>query len=131
MNFIAWFFGSSGIASLVANASIALFASTPSTDAGVVGAIFMSSIQVGTAIGTSVVTSIQTSVDEKHAKAHTGTGYEGRAAGLYFMTAWVFLTIIAVLVFFKPPKLGGGDVESPAIEEAEAEAEKADMVVGK
>jgi hypothetical protein len=92
-------------------ASIAIFASTPSSAAGTVGAIFNSALQLGSAVGIAVVTSIQTSIDGggvhtasallPTTKAEWTDAYRGRAAAYWFVFTVVVLETLAVLVFFR------------------------------
>ena len=90
--------------------SIAIFASTPSSAAGTVGAIFNSALQLGSAVGIAAVTSIQTSIDGDvnpasppipTTEAGWKDAYRGRAAGYWFSFAAVVLVTLAVLVFFR------------------------------
>lgn len=107
--------------------SIAIFASTPSSAAGTVGAIFNSALQLGSSVGIAAVTSIQTSIDgnEVHAasvlgptsKAEWTYAYRGRAAAYWFVFAAVVLETLSILVFFRSHAI-------PSDEEREAEREK-------
>jgi hypothetical protein len=93
--------------------SISIFQTTPPEYAGTVGAVFNSALQLGGAIGSSATTSIQASIDERVARdgSFDGTHFQGRAASLWFLLAWVGLVAIGVAVFYKQDKLAANDVE--------------------
>ena len=107
--------------------SIAIFASTPPSAAGTVGAIFNSALQLGSAIGLAAITSIQTSIDgaEVHSasaplpttKAEWTYAYRGRSAAFWFVFAVVVLETVSVLVFFRSHAI-------PSNEEREEERER-------
>jgi hypothetical protein len=115
---------------LISFLSIAIFASTPSSAAGTVGAIFNSALQLGSSVGIAAVTSIQTSIDggEVQAasvplpttKAEWTDAYRGRAAAYWFVFAAVVLETLAVLVFFRSHAI-------PGDEEREEERERKRM----
>ena len=91
--------------------SIAIFAYTPSSAAGTVGAIFNSALQLGSSVGIAAVTSIQTSIDGDGVRADSARvpttkaewtdAYRGRAAAYWFVFTAVVLEMLAVLVFFR------------------------------
>jgi len=107
--------------------SIAIFASTPSSAAGTVGAIFNSALQLGSSVGIAAVTSIQTSIDGSEVRADSAPlpttkpewtdAYRGRAAAYWFVFAAVVLEGLAVLVFFRYHAI-------PSDEEREEERER-------
>ncbi|KAF8636098.1 hypothetical protein AX17_003803 [Amanita inopinata Kibby_2008] len=104
--------GTAGVTIVFATVNIAIFAATPPQMAGIVGAIFNCALQLGSAAGIAIITSIQTSVE----KTHGGPAdYRGRAAGFWFLFAFVCFGMLAVLVFMKntlpPVKKKGGDGE--------------------
>jgi hypothetical protein len=78
--------------------SIALFAITPPEKAGVVGAIFTCALQLGSAAGAAIITSIQTSVQQRHGGPF---GFQGRAAGFWFLFAFDAVIALCVLLFMK------------------------------
>lgn len=85
--------------------SVAIFATTPPEAAGVVAAIFNSSLQVGCAAGIAIVTSIQTSIQVTHGGP---LSFVGRADGFWFLFAALCALTVALLVFMKDtiPALG-------------------------
>jgi uncharacterized membrane protein len=95
--------------------SIALFAITPPEKAGVIGAIFTCALQLGSAAGAAIITSIQTSVQQHHGGP---LGFQGRAAGFWFLFAFDAVIALCVLLFMKntvPPMKANenkGDVGS-------------------
>ncbi|KLO16515.1 MFS general substrate transporter [Schizopora paradoxa] len=103
--------GSSGMMLVYVHSNIAIFRTTPPKMAGVVGALFNSALQIGSAIGTAAVTSIQTSIEKKDGPdgvAH----FRGRADSFWFVFAVICVAIIALVVFYKPERA----VEAEAIE---------------
>ena len=66
--------------------------------AGTVGAIFNSSLQLGSAVGIAIVTSIQTSIQQKSADGEFK--FTGRADALWFIVAVVALEVVAMIFFF-------------------------------
>ena len=83
--------------------SVAIFRSTPPRMAGVVGAIYNSALQLGSAVGISAVTSISTNIQKK-AGPDGFSDFKGRAAAFWFVLAVVGTSIISVLVFYKPER---------------------------
>lgn len=83
---------------LTTPSSVAVFANTPPEAAGVVAAIFNSSLQLGCAAGIAIVTSIQTSIQATHGGP---TSFVGRADGFWFLFAAVCALTVALLVFMK------------------------------
>lgn len=83
-------------------------------------ALFVSVLQTGAAAGIAIVTSIQTSV-EKHTVAGP-MGFEGRAAGLWFLVAFDGVMGLLLLVFMirrkptPPPAVTDEESESSSIE---------------
>ncbi|TFK61364.1 MFS general substrate transporter [Pluteus cervinus] len=98
--FPAFCIGTAGTIITFTTVNIALFAVTPPHLAGTVGAIFNCALQLSTAVGSAAITSIQTSVQESHGGP---TGYQGRAAGFWFLTACVAIETVALVVFWKNP----------------------------
>ncbi|QRV74162.1 major facilitator superfamily transporter [Ceratobasidium sp. AG-Ba] len=114
IDFPAFIIGTAGTSVVFVLTSINIFRATPSHYAGVVGAVFNTALQLGSAIGTSATTSIQASVDARN--PNDETAFKGRAAALWCLVAVVGLEIIGVLVFFKPLVKNPDDEESPASE---------------
>ncbi|KAB5587840.1 MFS general substrate transporter [Ceratobasidium theobromae] len=114
--FPAFIIGSVGAASAFVIANISIFQNTPPEYAGTVGAVFNAALQLGGAIGTSATTSIQASIDERVVRNGTfdGTHFQGRAASLWFLLAWIGIGAIGVAIFFKQNKPAAKDVESKA-----------------
>lgn len=83
-----------------------MFAVTPPEVAGIVGAVFTCSLQLGSAAGAAIITSIQTSVQLNHGGPDS---FDGRAAGFWFLVAFTAAEAIAVLCFMRdtvPPNAG-------------------------
>ncbi|QRV97382.1 major facilitator superfamily transporter [Ceratobasidium sp. AG-Ba] len=117
--FPAFVIGSAGTAVVFLLANISIFQTTPPEYAGTVGAVFNSALQLGGAIGSSATTSIQASIDERVVREGTfdGTHFQGRAAALWFLLAWVGLVAIGVSVFYKVAKTPTSDVEGKEVDE--------------
>ncbi len=81
--------------------SIAIFRTTPPEVAGIVGAIYNSALQVGSALGNAIIISIETNVEAQPSGGGVN-GYKGRAAAFWFIFAVVVLETISVAVFYKP-----------------------------
>ena len=112
--------------------------------AGTVGAIFNSSLQLGSAVGIAVVTSIQTSIQQKTVGGEFK--FTGRADALWFIVAVVAVEVVAMIFFFdtkvrrnwtveqeradESSKAGGpiSDVPEKAVEPKAAAASAADAV---
>ena len=77
------------------------FDSTPPQIAGVVGAIFNVSLQLGLALGVAILTSIKTSIDNNRIARGEHPGYAGVADGYWFVFAWVATTAILFSIFYK------------------------------
>jgi MFS family permease len=107
--FPGFFVGTAGMTIVFATTNIALFACTPPETAGIVGAIFTCALQLGSAAGAAIITSIQTSVQQNHGGPN---GFEGRAAGFWFLFAFDATIALSVLLFMKntvpPVKTGKG-----------------------
>ncbi|KAF9461921.1 MFS general substrate transporter [Collybia nuda] len=98
--------GTAGMTIVFATTNIALFAVTPPEVAGIVGAVFTCSLQLGSAAGAAIITSIQTSVQLNHGGPDS---FDGRAAGFWFLVAFTAAEAIAVLCFMRdtvPPNAG-------------------------
>ena len=94
--------------------SIAIFQNTPPEIAGIVGAIFNSALQLGSAVGAALITSIQLGVDKA---SDTDSPYKGRAAGFWFTLGVVAVEALAVLVFYKstPVEKKPDDTDTDAV----------------
>jgi hypothetical protein len=69
-------------------------------------------LQLGLALGLAIITSIQTSQNQKEiAKGHPA-GYVGVRDAYWFVVAWVAVTLIGHLVFYKTVKLPVPDAEA-------------------
>lgn len=94
--------------------SIALFAATPPSMAGITGAIFYCALHLGVSVGIAVMTSIQAAVDRKaHSKVQT---YDGLRAAFWFLFAVAAVLLVATLVFYRTE---GGAVEIQHTEDAD------------
>jgi len=109
--------GSAGMMITYVHSNIAIFRSTPPRMAGVVGALYNSACQIGSAVGTAAVTSIATSLEKKDVDGFTE--FDGRAASFWFVVAVIVVVTIAVAIFYKTEQRGGADEEK-----AEAEADQ-------
>ena len=86
--------------------------------AGVVGALFNSALQLGSAIGIAIVTSISTSIERKDGPDGIAN-FNGRADAFWFVFGVICIAIAGLLLFYKPEKrkVNGGDVEKRSAEE--------------
>ncbi|PPQ73080.1 hypothetical protein CVT26_014646 [Gymnopilus dilepis] len=109
--------GSGGVLIAFVTANVAIFAATPPEAAGVVAAIFNSSVQLGCAAGIAIVTSIQTSIQATHGGPDS---FVGRADGFWFLFAAVCALAVALLIFMKDtiPPLSQGP-RAPATADSE------------
>ncbi|CAA7263630.1 unnamed protein product [Cyclocybe aegerita] len=96
--FPGFLLGTAGAALIYATTNIALLANTPPEVSGIVSAVFVSVLQTGAATGLAIVTSIQTSIEQKNGDP---TGFEGRAAGLWFLVAFIGTVMLLFVVFMK------------------------------
>ncbi|KAG8827584.1 hypothetical protein FRC17_007796 [Serendipita sp. 399] len=117
--FPAFVVGSIGMMIVLVNGSIAIFASTPPSSAGTVGAVYNSALKLGSAIGLAAVQSITISIDQRNSgslkipvvewsqhvdqitKPMWELAFRGRAASYWFILAILGLQLVAVIVFFK------------------------------
>lgn len=76
-----------------------------------VGAIFNSGLQLGSAIGLAVDSSIETSIEENHGGFTT---YDGRAAAFWWLLAAVVVQALAVLIFYRKGETDSG-VETASV----------------
>ena len=72
--------------------------------AGTVGAVFNSSLQLGSAVGSAAITSITSSIESKLGP-NGSTTYVGKAASFWFLLAIVGLEAISCFVFYKPKRV--------------------------
>lgn len=127
--FPAFFLGTTGIVLVYAGSSIAIFAHTPPSVAGTVGAMFNCALQVGSAVGLAVVSSITRSVDNKTppmnppvedftrhldevTKDMWKAAFQGRAAGFWFLLAIICVQFVSISIFFR-----GGAPEKQEVQE--------------
>lgn len=96
--FPGFILGTAGMALVFATNNIALFAVTPPEVAAMVGAMFSSALQLGSAAGTAIVTSIQSTVTQSHGGERD---WSGRAAGLWFLLAVAVAETLGVIVFMR------------------------------
>jgi len=111
--------GSLGVLITFVTSNVAVFAATPPEAAGVVAAIFNSSVQLGCAAGIAIVTSIQTSIQASHGGP---TSFVGRADGFWFLFTAVCTLTVSLLVFMKdtiPPLTKGQPAASTAPKDSE------------
>ena len=71
--------------------------------AGVVGAIFNSACQLGSAVGIAAVTSISTNIENRDGPAGFFE-FKGRADSFWFLFASVTASMISVVIFYKPDR---------------------------
>lgn len=98
--------------------SIAIFRATPPDMAGVVGALFNSALQLGSAIGIAVVTSISTSIERKDGPDGLAN-FSGRADAFWFVFAIVCAATVGLAVFYKPERTAAKEED---IEKCNAES---------
>ncbi|PPQ73134.1 hypothetical protein CVT26_014956 [Gymnopilus dilepis] len=120
--FPGFLLGTAGAAIIYATTNIALLANTPPDVSGIVSAVFVSVLQTGGATGLAIVTSIQTSVEVKHGGPR---GFEGRAAGLWFLVAFIGLMMCFFIVFMKSKPVGGTMADEEVISPIEDVEKKA------
>ncbi|KAJ7872325.1 major facilitator superfamily domain-containing protein [Mycena olivaceomarginata] len=96
--FPGFLLGTAGAALVYTTINVALFANTPAVVSGIVSAIFTSALQMGGAIGSAILASIQTSVQIHHGGP---TSFSGRAAGLWFLFAFMAMLTVVLLLFMK------------------------------
>ncbi|KAF8573018.1 MFS general substrate transporter, partial [Ramaria rubella] len=89
---------SAGTTIIYAGLNVAVFAVTPPEVTCVVGAIFQCALQLGSSAGAAIATSIQTSVEVNHGGPN---GFQGRAAGLWFIFAINTLGMLGVAFLMK------------------------------
>ncbi|KAF8583734.1 MFS general substrate transporter [Ramaria rubella] len=115
--FPGFLIGSAGMTIIFAGVNVAVFAVTPPEVAGVVGAIFQCALQLGGSAGAAIATSIQTSVQVNHGGPD---GFQGRAAGLWFVFAVNALSMLGVAFLMKntvpPAKKPKTEKSQPAVE---------------
>lgn len=122
--FPGFILGTMGCAILFVNSNIAILKSTPASEAGVVGAVFNSGLQLGAAIGTSAINTIRTNIANK--QPDPATTYKGYAAGWWFCLAVIGAEMIMVLVFFNTKALEGPPADPSAdLHTAEGAAKEA------
>lgn len=113
-NFPAFILGTCGASILFVSANVAMLKYTPPSEAGVVGAIFNSALQIGAALGTSAITSIQNNTNKRVVErggSASATTFEGTAAGFWFCLGAIGLIGVGVLVFFKADPEGSQSKE--------------------
>ncbi|KAF8151209.1 major facilitator superfamily domain-containing protein [Mycena galopus ATCC 62051] len=96
--FPGFLIGTTGVAITFSASNVAIFAVTPPSEAGTVGAVFNCFLELGSATGVAIITSIQTTVQEHHGGA---TAYSGRSAGFWFLFAFTCLLGVAVAFFME------------------------------
>lgn len=99
--FPGFIIGCAGIVLIFITANVAIIATAPHSQSGIVGAVFNSALQLGAAVGTAAVTSIQQNVDKK--QADPATTYKGRQAGFWFLVAVIIVELIAFIIFYRTP----------------------------
>ncbi|KAJ7877970.1 major facilitator superfamily domain-containing protein [Mycena olivaceomarginata] len=110
--FPGFLLGTAGASLIYTTTNIALLANTPGAVSGIVSAMFTCVLQMGAAIGAAILTSIQTSVQISRGGP---TSFSGRAAGLWFLFAFLCAMAGLVVVFMKdsvgPVKPPGKGIE--------------------
>ncbi|KAF8323832.1 MFS general substrate transporter [Clavulina sp. PMI_390] len=99
--FPSFMLGTAGCMLVYTNASIALFASIPPEIAGVVGAVFNSVFQLGSALGIPIISTITQTINKQKIEKGEDPGYQGLADGWWFMVALVALSFIGTVFFYK------------------------------
>ncbi|KAF8166301.1 major facilitator superfamily domain-containing protein [Mycena galopus ATCC 62051] len=114
--FPGFLLATAGAAQIYATTNVALLAKTPRAVSGIVSAIFVCVLQMGGALGSAILTSIQTSVQASDGGA---TSFKGRAAGLWFLFAFLCTMAVLLLVFMQDsigPIRTGALVSDPDVE---------------
>ncbi|KAJ7661576.1 major facilitator superfamily domain-containing protein [Mycena polygramma] len=125
--FPGFLLGTAGATLIYTTTNIALLANTPGAVSGIVSAMFTCVLQMGGAIGSAILTSIQTSVQASHGGP---TSFSGRAAGLWFLFAFLCAMSILLLVFMRDtagpvyPGAKGDDAELAKVNCGEVEIVK-------
>ncbi|KAJ8495123.1 hypothetical protein ONZ45_g13001 [Pleurotus djamor] len=96
--FPALLLGTAGVTVVFTTSNIAIFKVTPPSYAGTVGAVYNCFLELSCAAGVAIITSIQTSVEVHHGGP---TAYAGRAAGFWFLFAFICAIALGTLVFMK------------------------------
>ncbi|KAF8330309.1 major facilitator superfamily domain-containing protein [Cantharellus anzutake] len=122
--FPAFIIGTIGTMTVFTQANIGVFMNTPPRIAGVVGAIFNVSLQLGLALGLAILTSIRTSIEKKKIQRGEHPGYTGIADGYWFVFAWVAVTAVLFFLFYKKGASGPPDEEVVAPASGDAESER-------
>ncbi|PCH34681.1 MFS general substrate transporter [Wolfiporia cocos MD-104 SS10] len=128
--FPAFVIGSAGASLVYTHTNVAIFRTSPSSMAGVVGAIFNGGLQIGSAVGVATVGSIMSSVQDMHG-GEFASGYLGEAAAYEFLLGIVVLEFFGMLIFYRTSHVGTaskedletGKVKNP--EKLEQDVEKA------
>ncbi|EGN92835.1 hypothetical protein SERLA73DRAFT_156771 [Serpula lacrymans var. lacrymans S7.3] len=119
--FPAFIIGPIGVTLVFSCTNIVIFRSAPAEEAGTVGAIFNSSLQLGTAIGVPIISAIQSNI-QNHSGA-ADNDFKGQQFAFWFLLGLEGVEILATLVFYRTskslPVQEGGDalVQAPVEEE--------------
>ncbi|KAJ3284792.1 hypothetical protein HK104_009769 [Borealophlyctis nickersoniae] len=93
--------GSAGCSAAFVSTNIAMIQSAPPSSAGVVGGVFNSALQVGTALGVSVITAIASAVSSAHGHKENPWWDNGLHAAFWFVFAVMCAECVAVVVGFR------------------------------
>ncbi|KZV87502.1 MFS general substrate transporter [Exidia glandulosa HHB12029] len=104
-DFPAFIVGTAGGSFLFVNANVGIFHHTPPEIAGVVGAIFNSALQLGSAVGAAFITSIQTTIDNS---STTDSTYRGRSIAFWILLGFIVADTIALVLLYKPDSQTAG-----------------------
>jgi len=95
--FPAWILGSTGVALVIVNCSIAIFRATPPNRSGLTGAALNSALQLGLVVVTAAITGITSSVNDRM----PGDPFNGVSASFWFIFAFVVLEAVMVAVLYR------------------------------
>ncbi|KAF7305558.1 MFS general substrate transporter [Mycena chlorophos] len=96
--FPGFLLGTLGCAIIYTTINVDLLANAPVEASGIISALFVCMLQVGGAVGSAIVTSIQTSVQQSNGGP---LRFAGRAAGLWFLCAWVGVMGLSAIMLLK------------------------------
>ncbi|TIB67983.1 hypothetical protein E3Q24_03849 [Wallemia mellicola] len=97
--------GSGGSAILYCASNVAMIQSAPNSESGLVGGVFVTAQQLGSAIGISLFTVVQLQVDKRDT---SGNDFIGTSAGDWFLAGVHFCGLLLIL-FLLPWKVGAGE----------------------
>jgi hypothetical protein len=113
--------GCIGVIQIFLTSNIAIIASAPHSQSGIVGAVSNAANQLGAAVGAAAITSIQQNIDRKQPDPQTT--YKGRQAGFWFMVAVVIVEMVAFIIFYQTPSAGSIMSPTETLHEEEGQSD--------